>query len=235
MVLGLVLACTAVKAQNPDLEYFAKVPTRYVKPGLKAGQGFHISRMGMPVNNWVTHPMELRFDVAQISLTKRASIILGFGGLLGYDYQKHTLYEVNDSKAVEKNNNYFAAPTLSGGIAYGFFFPYFISFRAGVYYGFEGAYYKAVLPMQISDQDGITVREEEVTYHQALRTGAKPYASLELYRPFKSHFLDKHPMGWSVAYTFYPGVDSEVKQNWKKLSTLNVGFYWHLQTKHKGQ
>ncbi|HMG10169.1 MAG TPA: hypothetical protein VK609_16760, partial [Mucilaginibacter sp.] len=149
-------------AQNKDQEYFAKVPSRYVKPGLSPMQSIRLSYQQAPGNQWVKDAGELKLDLYRIKLNPRASVIISAGTWAGAKRQKHNLYEVNGSKAYEQTDYVYAAPTVSAGVSYGFFFPYFIAARFGVTKPWEAAYYKANLPILNTDGSGIKATDSEI-------------------------------------------------------------------------
>ena len=186
-------------AQHKSLEYFEKVPTKFYKPGLSPMQSIRFSYQGTP--------------------------FISGAAWAGYKNQSRELYSVNGQQASERTNYYFASPALSTGISYGFFFPYYLNARIGFLKPWEGAYYKATLPIQYSDQDDVQTQESAVEYSEKGFGPVKNYFALELYRPFKAKFRHEHPMGVSVAYTFFPGEESGNQTAW------NFGIYWHIKAK----
>lgn len=225
LLVLLLPACFRLSAQNKNLEYFAKVPTRFLKPGLSPMQSVRFTYLGMPGNEWVKHSGELKLDLFRIKLSTRVSAIISGSALVGYKRERHDLYKANGQEAYELTQYYFAAPAVSAGVSYGFFFPYFLSARLGVYRPWETARYKAVLPLQFSDQDGVSTREAEVVLTDEVTGDVKKYATLEIYRPLRSHFKHRHPMGVSVSYTIFPGNESGEQSAW------NFGVYWHIKAK----
>lgn len=225
LLVLLLPACFRLSAQNKDLSYFAKVPTRFLKPGLSPMQSLRFNYMGMPGNKWVNHGGELKLDLLRIKLSTRVSAIISGSALVGYKRERHNLYKANGKEAYEQTQYYFAAPSVSAGVSYGFFFPYFLSVRAGVYSPWETARYKAVLPLQYSDQDGVKSRDAKVVVTDEVKGGLQKYATFEIYRPLKSHFKNRRPMGLSLSYTFFPGNKSGEQGAW------NFGIYWHKKAK----
>ena len=212
-------------AQHKSLEYFEKVPTKFYKPGLSPMQSIRFSYQGTPFNQWVKKSGEMKLDLFRIKLSKRSSVIISGAAWAGYKNQSRELYSVNGQQASERTNYYFASPALSTGISYGFFFPYYLNARIGFLKPWEGAYYKATLPIQYSDQDDVQTQESAVEYSEKGFGPVKNYFALELYRPFKAKFRHEHPMGVSVAYTFFPGEESGNQTAW------NFGIYWHIKAK----
>jgi hypothetical protein len=221
----LLLTSGRLAAQHKSLEYFAKVPSRFIKPGLSPMQGVRFGFLGTPANQWLKNAGEMKLDLFRIPFSKRASLIISAAAWAGYKRQSRDLYRVRDEQAFERSNYFFAAPALSTGLSYGFFFPYYLNVRLGLYKPWEGAYYKANLPLQYSDQQGVQTAASTLQYNQQGFGKIEKYLALELYRPFKSHFPRQHPMGWSVAYTVFPGAESGSQGAW------NFGLYWHIKAK----
>lgn len=218
----LVLLSNLAVAQNKSLEYFAKVPTRFYKPGLSPMQSIRFSYRQTPGNQWQKSVGEMKLDLFQVKFSRRASLIFSGSAWAGYKVQKRKLYKINEEQAYERTRYYYAAPSVSAGVSYGFFFPFYINARVGVFKPWEGAFYNAYLPVQYSDQQGIQTSESEITYVRKGFGELQKYISVEIYRPFKRHFPDERPMGWSVGYTNY--LDAG-KGGW------NAGLYWHIKAK----
>jgi hypothetical protein len=221
----MLLASIRLSAQNKELEYFAKVPTRFLKPGLSPMQGIRLGYQGTPVSPWIKNAGALKLDLFRIKFSPRGSVIVSSAAWAGYKSQRHDLYKVIDEKAYERTRYYFVAPVLSAGVSYGFFFPYYLHAQIGILKPWEGAYYEANLPVLYSDQEGVKAMESKVLYSQKGFGETQQYMALELYRPLKSHAWHRHPMGCSVAYTYFPGADSGSRGAW------NFGIYWHVKAK----
>lgn len=223
--LLLFVATVRANAQDKPLEYFAKVPTRFEKPGLSPMQSIRFGFIGTPGNQWVKQSGELKLDLIRVRLSKRASAIISASAWAGYKRQSRDLYKIRDEQAFERTNYFFAAPAISAGLSYGFFFPYYLNARFGVYKPWEAAYYKALLPIQYSDGQGIQTLENSIEYAQQDFGGIHKYVALELYRPFKSRSMSMHPMGFSMGYTYFLDVESDSQGDW------NFGLYWHIKAK----
>lgn len=225
LLLVLILATVQVSAQNKSLEYFAKVPTRFHKPGLSPAQSIRFGYRNTPGNQWVQNAGELKLDLVRVKLNKRSAFILSGAAWGGYKQQKRELYTVNGEEAFERTKYFFAAPSVSTGVSYGLFFPYYINAHLGVFKPWEGAYYQARLPIQYSDQQDIQTSESFLTYTQENMGAIQKYLGVELYRPFKRRFPHAHPMGWSVSYTYFMDSESADKSAW------NFGVFWHIKAK----
>lgn len=209
-------------AQEPEEEYFARVPTKYTSRSLSSGQFFHISRLKTPLSRWQEHLLEVRSDVAEIQTGRTSSVLFSLGLLGGAAMEKNILYEVRDEKSKERVIYSFVAPSFSAALTQRFFFPYFISFRTGVCYGFDNATYKAKLPIQYSGGDDIETKDANLSYTDRRITGFKPFFGLELHRPFKTGILQTRRLGMSVAAWVFP------TEKGSSIS-LNYGLYWHTK------
>lgn len=225
MMLMLLLSASQLLAQQKSPEYFAPVPTRFHKPGLSPMQSVRFGLMSTPGNEWLKHSGELKLDLFRIRMSMRFSALVSGSVWAGYKRERKDLYTVRDEEAFERTNYFFAAPGMSAGVSWGFFFPYYLNARFGIYKPWEGAYYKAYLPVQYSDQQDIQTRETEVVYSRQGIGEVQKYLGLELYRPFRSRFPDRHPMGWSVSYTHFLDLEGGQTGGW------NIGLYWHVKAK----
>lgn len=215
-----------LSAQQKDLEYFAKVPSRYVKPGLSPMQTVRFSYQQTPGNQWIKDAGEMKLDLFKVRFHPRGAVIFSGGTWAGYKTQKKNLYEVRGDKAFEKTDYLFVAPTVSAGLSYGFFFPWFASARIGVLKPFEAAYYKAQLPIQYSDGSGIQTSESTVKTSVEDFGDIQKYIAFEIYRPFKARSTKTRPMGLSLSYVLmldHPAGNSA--------GAINAGIYWHMKAK----
>src|SRR5262245_51997635 len=102
LLVLLLPACFRLSAQNKDLAYFAKVPTRFSKPGLSPMQSVRFTYQGLPGNEWVKHGGELKLDLFRIKISTRVSAIISGSAWTGYKKERHDLYEANGQKAYEQ-------------------------------------------------------------------------------------------------------------------------------------
>lgn len=212
-------------AQNKSLEYFAKVPTRFEKPGLSPMQSIRLGYIRMPGNTWTPNVGEIKFDLFRFKFSPRASAIISTAAWGSFRREKRDLYEVNGEKAIERVNYYLIAPAASAGISYGFFYPYYVNARVGFFNPWRAAYYKSVLPIQHSESDGIETLKTGIIKSEKGFQGVNSFVAFEVYRPFHSRAHGAHPMGWSLSYLFFPGEESGAKGTW------GAAVYWHIRTK----
>lgn len=215
-IITLVFALTfmsQVFAQQMELQYFAKVPSKYIEPGLSPLQGLKFGYQYFPQDLWVKDAGEIKLDLLKIRLLKYGAIILSGGTFGGYKtQQRDPVYKIS-----EKAEYYLLVPTFSVGISYGFLFPWFINARAGVMKPWEYAYTETTITNSSSIPTVSEIRQEKSGEIQK-------FMAIEVYRPLRGRYKDFHPIGLSLSYVVI--LDPITV---KPKDTFNVGIYWHIK------
>lgn len=219
----ILFAVNSLTAQDPGLEYFAKVPSKYKVPGLSPMKVFQISYLNIPSSLWVKNTVEMHSDLFRVKMNYRLSIIFSTGLYSGAKRQVHELYTINDKTAKERVNYFILSPIASISGSFAFSYPYFLRAGGGINSNFERANYKATIPEQVSGKDGIETNVFTYTLIKKQNNGIKPYLFIEIYRPFKSKPNNKRRLGYTIGVFYWP-------ENTKtKKTSLNVGIYWNAK------
>jgi len=220
LTILLVSIALWVQGQNPGSEYFAKIPPRYVTRGVAPAQLFYFGRFSSPPSTWLKNSMELRLTIATIKVNAFSKIDFSAGVFAGLRVEQNTRYESSGARAEEKASYSFAAPTTSVAFNYGILFPYVLSLRTGVCYGWDNAKYKAEVSFKTTQASQDVALDREFNYEIKNVTGLVPFTSLELYRPFKIR-SDRRKFGISISCLLWPTRTG-------KSTSLGYGLYWHL-------
>lgn len=208
-------------AQDPGLEYFAKVPTKYKNKEVSPLKFFQVSYMNLPQNKFIANSVYIASDLFKVRLDNRLSLAFSLGFDYGNRKEKKEMYEVNNNTAKEKISYNSFMPLTSVSCNYGFFYPYFIRGGIGLYSTYESAKYIASIPQQKSGQNGIETYQIDYVYKENNNSGIKPYTYFEIYSPFKDKPNGTRRFGATAGIYIWPKAISENKVSY------NIGIYWN--------